>query len=105
MKRHHFFGSPGRREHYMDVELAGPIERQRNGVTGVGFWTVPIISTTTYKGERGTPLYLIGIVFDEDVDRQAVGVISPWDLGQHWRGDNFETILNEFINEQFGEEE
>lgn len=64
------------------------ITYQRNGSSGEGFHVVKIRRVND-------GLVLLATVFETS---KHVAVIDPWDLTNHWRGDNFEPHLREAVD-------
>lgn len=68
------------------------VKYHRNGVAGNGFYVISF----DWPYEDGKGLKFIGIVFPR---RGDVAVISPEQLDQRWRGDNFEAELRECVKQ------
>lgn len=60
---------------------------QRNGISGEGFHVIRF-------RRINDGLVLLGIVFEA---ASHVAVVDPTDLTSHWRGDNFEQHLREYV--------
>ena len=73
-----------------DVEIV----RHRNGVGGMGFWTVDFTCSARVLGTEGLRR-LRAVVFDREREGQRgfVAVMDLTDRDACWRGDNFEDAL------------
>lgn len=71
--------------------LVHEVDYQWNGISE-GFHAIEF--TTLRPDGRRTDVRLLGIVFDRS---KHIAVVNPLDLGDHWRGDNFEAGLREVV--------